>query len=80
MIKDIAKMEYANSRRIAEELALSINNQDLSYNVDTSNIKSIKDKIKCEKELLFEHKLDEIVENLNIKQKRLNKMACEKGV
>ena len=49
MIKDIAKTEYANSRRIAEELALSINNQDLSYNVDTSNIKSIKDKIKCEK-------------------------------
>ena len=78
MIKDIAKTEYANSRRIAEELALSINNQDLSYNADTSNIKSIKDKIKCEKELLFEHKLDEIVENLNIKQKRLNKM--EKGV
>ena len=80
MIKDIAKTEYANSRRIAEELALSINNQDLSYNVDTSNIKSIKDKIKCEKELLFERKLDEIVENLNIKQKRLNRMAREKGV
>ena len=41
IIKDIAKMEYANSRRITEELALSINNQDLSYNVDTSNIKKI---------------------------------------
>ena len=34
IIKDIAKMEYANSRRITEELALSINNQDLSYNVE----------------------------------------------
>ena len=34
IIKDVAKMEYANSRRITEELALSINNQDLSYNVD----------------------------------------------
>ena len=34
-------MEYANSRSITEELALSINNQDLSYNVDTSNIKKI---------------------------------------
>ena len=37
IIKDIAKMEYVNSRRITEELALSINNQNLSYNVDTSN-------------------------------------------
>ena len=27
-------MEYAYPRRITEELALSINNQDLSYNVD----------------------------------------------
>ena len=44
-------MEYANSRR--EELALSINNQDFSYNVDTSNIKKKKDKIKCEKELFY---------------------------
>ena len=34
IIKDVAKMEYANSRRITEELALSINNQDLSYNVE----------------------------------------------
>ena len=33
-------------------------NQDLSYNVDTSNIKKIKDKIKCEKELLYKNKLD----------------------
>ena len=51
MTKDIAKIEHANSRRTTEVLALSINNQDLSYNVDTSNIKKIKDKIKCEKEL-----------------------------
>ena len=49
VIKDIAKMEYPNSRRITEVLALSINNQDLSYNLDTSNIKKIKEKIKCEK-------------------------------
>ena len=42
-------MEYANSRRITEELALSINNQDLSYNVDTSNIKKIKDKVNVKK-------------------------------
>ena len=27
-------MEYAHPRRITEELAQSINNQDLSYNVD----------------------------------------------
>ena len=67
-------MEYANSRR--EELALSINNQDFSYNVDTSNIKKKKDKIKCEKELTYKNKLDEILE----KQKRLNQMAREKRV
>ena len=42
-------MEYVNSRRITEELALSINNQDLSYNVDTSNIKKIKDKVNVKK-------------------------------
>ena len=42
-------MEYGKSRRITEELALSINNQDLSYNVDTSNKQKIKDKVKCEK-------------------------------
>ena len=42
-------MEYSNSRRITEELALSINNQDLSYNVDTSNIKKIKDKVNVKK-------------------------------
>ena len=42
-------MEYPNSKRITEVLALSINNQDLSYNLDTSNIKKIKEKIKCEK-------------------------------
>ena len=45
-------MEYASSRRITEELALSITNQDQSYNVDTSNIRKIKIKIKYEKELL----------------------------
>ena len=33
-------------------------NQDLPYNVDTSNIKKIKDKIKYEKELLYKNKLD----------------------
>ena len=80
IIKDIAKMEYANSRRITEELALSINTQDLSYNVDTSNIKKKKDKVKCEKELFHKNKLDQILENLNVKQKRLNEMAREKGV
>ena len=53
-------MEYVNSRRITEELALSINNQDLSYNVDPSNIKKIKDKITCEKEFFYKNKLDEI--------------------
>ena len=68
-------MEYANSRRITEELALSINNQDLAYNVDTSNIKEKKDKIKCEKELFYKNKLEEISENLNVKQKRLNDTA-----
>ena len=80
IIKDIAKVEYANSRYITEELALSIDNQDLSCNVDTSNIKKIKDKVKCEKELFHKNKLDQILENLNVKQKRLNEMAREKGV
>ena len=41
-------MEYVNPRCITEELALSINNQDWSYNVDTADIKKKKDKIKCE--------------------------------
>ena len=80
IIKDIAKVEYANSRYITEELALSIDNQDLSCNVDTSNIKKIKDKVKCEKELFHKNKLDQILENLNVKQKQLNEMAREKGV
>ena len=53
-------MEYANSRHITEELALSINNQDLAYNVDTSNIKKKKDKIKCELELFYKNKLEEM--------------------
>ena len=75
IIKDIAKVEYANSRYITEELAVSINNQDLSYNVDTSNIKKIKDKVKCEKELFHKNKLDQVLENLNVKQKRLKEMA-----
>ena len=39
-----------------------------------------KDKIKCEKELFYKNKLDEILQNLNVKQKRLNEMAREKGV
>ena len=55
---------------------MSINNQDLSYNVDTSNIRKIKDKVKCEKDLFHKNKL----ENLNVKQKRFNGMAREKGV
>ena len=80
IIKDIAKVEYANSRYITEKLALSINNQDLSCNVDTSNIKEIKDKVKCEKELFHKNKLDQILENLNVKQKRLNEMERDKGV
>ena len=36
--------------------------------------------MKCEKELFFKDKLDGILENLNVKQKRLNEMAREKGV
>ena len=43
-------------------------------------MKKIKDKIKCEKELLYKNELDEILENLNIKQKRLNKITDEKDV
>ena len=43
-------------------------NQDLSYNVDISNIKRIKDEIKCQKELFHENKLEQILENLNVKQ------------
>ena len=50
----------------------------MSYDIDTSNIK--KDKIKCEKELFYKNKLNEILENLNMKQKRLNEMAREKEV
>ena len=80
IIKDMAKMEYVNSRCITEGLAPSINNQDLSYNVDTLNIKKIKDKVKCEKELFHKNKLDQILENLNVKQKRLNEMERDKGV
>ena len=67
-------------KTITKELALSINHQDLPYNVDTANIKKINDKIKCEKELFHKNKLDQILENLYIKQKRLNEMAREKGV
>ena len=78
IIKDIAKMKYANPIRITEELALSIKNQDLSYNIDTSNIKRIKDKIKCEKERFHENMLEQILENLNVKQKRLDEMVREK--
>ena len=52
----------------------------LSYNAGTSNIKTTKDKIKCEKELFYNDKQDGILENLNGKQKRLYKMAYEKGV
>ena len=73
-------MEYVNPRCITEELALSINNQDWSYNVDTADIKKKKDKIKCENQLFYKNKLEEIIENLNVKQKRLNEMAREKGV
>ena len=40
----------------------------------------MKDKIKCEKELFYKSKQDGILENLNVKQKRLYKMPCEKGV
>ena len=42
--------------------------------------KKIKDKVKCEKELFHKNKLDQILENLNVKQKRLNETAREKGV
>ena len=42
IIKDIGKIKYAVLRRITKELALSINNQDLLYNVHTSNIKKKK--------------------------------------
>ena len=35
--------------------------------VDTSNIKKTKDKVKCEKELFHKNKLDQILENLNVK-------------
>ena len=52
----------------------------MSYNVDTSNIREIKDKVKCEKDLFHKNKLDQILENLNVKQKRFNGMAREKGV
>ena len=52
----------------------------MSYNVDTSNIKKVKDKKKCEKVLLYKNKLDEILKNLNVKQKWLNIIAREKGV
>ena len=40
-------------------------------------MKKIKDRIKCEKD--YKNKLDEILENLNVKQKQLNKIAGEKG-
>ena len=72
-------MKYANSRSITKELALLINNQDLSYNVDTSNKNKIKDKVKCEKGLFHKNKLDQMLENFNVKQKRLNEMVREKG-
>ena len=52
----------------------------MSILVEYANIKKKKDKMKCEKELFFKDKLDGILENLNVKQKRLNEMAREKGV
>ena len=86
-------MEYANWRSITEELALSINNtivmtycmtncfvwqNNLSYNVDTSNIKKIKDKVKCEKELFHKNKLDQILENLKAHRQISEKRCFEK--
>ena len=40
----------------------------------------MKDKTEYEKELFYNNKQDGMLENLNVKQKRLYKMASEKGV
>ena len=43
IIKYLSTIESANSKRITRELALEVNNQDLPYEVGTSNINKIKD-------------------------------------
>ena len=45
-----------------------------------SMLQTKRKKMKYEKQLLYKNKLDEVLENLNVKQKRLNKIVYKEDV
>ena len=76
---ELAKTEFENSRKITSELT-SLINQSSQYNINERKAKQLKQDIKRIKESNYQSCLQELIVQMNEKEKRLVKISIEKGV
>ena len=76
----LAETEFENSCKIMSELTPLIINQSIQYNINEKKVKQLKQDIKRIKENNYKSCLQELIAQMNEKEKRLVKISTEKGV
>ena len=76
----LAETEFENSRKITSKLTPLIINQSNQYNINGRKVKQLKQDIKQIKENNYKSCLQELIFQMNGKEKRLVKISTEKSV
>ena len=77
---ELPETEFENLRKITSELTPLIINQSSQYNINERKAKQLKQDIKRIKESNYKSCLQELIVQMNEKEKRLVKISTEKGV
>ena len=80
MFYELAETEYESSRKITSELTPLIINQSSQYNINERKAKQLKQNIKRIKESNYQSCLQELIVQMDEKEKQLVKISTEKGL
>ena len=80
MFYELAETEYESSRKITSELTPLIINQSSQYNINERKAKQLKQNIKGIKESNYRSCLQELIVQMDEKEKQLVKISTEKGL
>ena len=80
MFYELAKTEYESSRKITSELTALIINQSSQYNINERKAKQLKQNIKRIKESNYKRCLQELIVQMDEKEKQLVKISTKKGL
>ena len=80
MFYELAEAEFENLRKITSELTSLIINQSIQYNMNERKVKQLNQDIKRIKENNYKSCLQELIVQIDKKQRRLVTISTEKGV